>query len=58
MIDAANSIIVVLLYFFLSTISTNFNIIDDRMIGDPGHGKDSVDGINACDKRYRMGKCV
>jgi len=28
------------------------------MIGDPGYGKDVVDGINACDKRYIMGKCV
>ena len=26
------------------------------MIGAPGHGKDVVDGINACDKRYLMGK--
>ena len=44
--------------FFLSIISTNFNIIVDRMIGAPGHEKDVVDGINACDKRYLMGKCV
>ena len=28
------------------------------MIGAPGHGKDVVDRINACDKRYLMGKCV
>ena len=26
------------------------------MLGDPGHGKDMVDGINACDKRYLMGE--
>ena len=55
--DVTNSTIVVLLYF-LSMISTNFNIIVDRMIGAPGHGKDVVDGINACDNRYMMGKYV
>ena len=43
---------------FLSMISTNFNIIVDRMIGALGHGKDMVDGINACGKRYLMGKFV
>ena len=44
--------------FFLSILSTNFNIIVNRMIGSPGHGKDVVDRINACDNRYLMGKCV
>ena len=39
-------------------ISTNFNIIVGRMIGSPGHGKDVVDGINACDKRYLIGILV
>ena len=43
---------------FLSIVSTNLNIIVDRMIGSPGHGKDVVDGINVCDKRYLMKKCV
>ena len=38
--------------------SANFNIIVDRIIGAPGHGKDVVDGINACGKKYFMGKCV
>ena len=52
--DVANSIVVVL-PFILSTISTKFNIIVDRMIGVSGHRKDVVDGIKACDKRYRMG---
>ena len=33
-------------FIFLSTISTNFNIIVDRAIGALGHGKDVVDGIN------------
>ena len=37
---------------FLSTISTKFHVIVDHMIGTPGHGKDVIDGINACDKRY------
>ena len=39
-------------------ISANFNIIVDRMIGAPKHGKDVVDGINACEKIYVMMKCV
>ena len=39
-------------------IYTNFNVIVGRMIGAPGHGIDVVDGINSCDKRYLMGKCV
>ena len=44
-------------FIFLSTI-TNFNIIVDRAIGALGHEKDVVDGINAYDKRYLMGKDV
>ena len=55
--DVVNSTVVVLLYFsnqlFLLTL-----IIVDRMIRVAGHGKDVVDRINACDKRYLMGKCV
>ena len=39
----ANSIVVVL-HYFLSMISTNFNIIVDRMIGAPEHGQDVVGG--------------
>ena len=38
--------------YFLSLLSSNFNITIDRMIGIPGHEKDIVDAINACDKRY------
>ena len=38
--------------YFLSLLSSNFNINIDRMIGAPGYGKDIVDVINACDKRY------
>ena len=53
--DNTNSIGVVLFNFCLSIISTNFNVIVDRMIKAPGHGYDTSDGINACDKRYLMG---
>ena len=31
-------------------ISTNFNIIVDRMIGASGYGIDVIDGISTCDK--------
>ena len=42
--------------YFLSLLSSNFNITIDRMIGAPGHGKDIVDAINAYDKRYLQEK--
>ena len=42
--------------YFLSYASAKYTIIVDRMIGAPGHGKDIVDGINACDKRHLKGK--
>ena len=51
--DAANSTVVMLL---LSMISTELKFIVDRMIGAPGHRKDMIDGINACDNRYLMVK--
>ena len=38
--------------YFLSLLSSNFNINIDKMIGSPGHGKDIVDATNACDKRF------
>ena len=41
--------------FFKSIVSTDFNIIVDRIIGAPGYEKDVVDGINSCNKRYLMG---
>ena len=44
------------LWCLLSIISINFNIIVDRIIGAPGHGKDAFDGINACDKWYLISK--
>ena len=43
-------------FICLSIISANFNVIVDRMIEVPGHGKDVVDGINFCDKRYLIGE--
>ena len=42
--------------YFLSYVSAKYNIIVDQMIGAPGHGKDIVDSINVCDKRYLKGK--
>ena len=39
-------------FYFLSLLSSNFNITIDRIIGALGHGKDIVDVSNACDKRY------
>ena len=54
LIDVADSTVVVLLYF-LTMVSTKFNIIVDRVIGTFGHGKCVVDGINVCDKRYLWG---
>ena len=41
-------------FIFLSMISTNFNIIVDRMIGASRHSKVIVDGINTSKKRCRM----
>ena len=53
---ALSDIVVVHRCIFLSLRSSNFNIIIDRLIGVLGHGKDIVDAINACDKRYLKGK--
>ena len=52
--DVSNSIDVVLLYL-LSIVSTNLNGIVDHIIGNPGYGKNIVDGINSYDKRYLVG---
>ena len=38
--------------YFVSLLSSNYNITIDRMIGIPRHVKDIVDAINACDKRH------
>ena len=42
--------------YVLSIISFNYNILIDLMTGYPEHGKDVVDDVNTCDKRYLMGK--
>ena len=52
--DFTSSIDVIILYIILS----KFNTIIDRVIGGPGYCKGVVDGINACDKRSLIGKCV
>ena len=36
--------------YLLSLISVRFNIVIDRAVEAPGHGKDIVDGLNATDK--------
>ena len=40
----------------MSYISFKYQIIIDRMIGTPGHGKDLIDGINTSNKRYLKDK--
>ena len=36
----------------MSYLSTSYQIVLDRAIDTPGHGKDVVDGFNAVQKRY------
>ena len=38
--------------YLMSAISMKYDVVIDRAIGAPGHGKDVVDGLNAVDKRY------
>ena len=35
-----------------SGLAVKFQVVIDRAVGAPGHGKDVVDGLNAVDKRY------
>ena len=42
--------------YFLSLLSSNFNIIIDRMIGAPVHSKDIMDVMNSFHNRYLKGK--
>jgi hypothetical protein len=42
--------------FLLSMLAFRFQIIIDRAVGAPGHGKDEVDRLNAVDKRYLQSK--
>ena len=41
--------------YFLSYVSFKHSITIDRMVSTSGHGKNIVDSINACDKRYLKG---
>eukprot|EP00957_Ditylum_brightwellii_P078478 5967207-Ditylum_brightwellii.AAC.1 len=38
--------------YLLSLISVRFNIVVDRAVGAPGHGRDIVDGLNATDNFF------
>ena len=38
--------------YFLSLLSLSFNVVIDRAIGTPGHGKDIIDGLNAVTKCF------
>eukprot|EP00978_Attheya_sp_CCMP212_P009286 scaffold21956_cov70-Attheya_sp.AAC.2 len=39
-------------YYLLSVVSVKFQIVIDRAVDTPGHGKDVVDGFNAVQKRF------
>ena len=39
-------------YYMMSYLSKLYQIVLDRAVDTPGHGKDVVDGINAVQKRY------
>ena len=39
-------------YYLMSYLSTSYQIVLDRAIDTPGHGKDVVDGFNAVHKLY------
>ena len=39
-------------YYLMSCLSTSYQIVLDRAVDTPGHGKDVVDGFNAVQKRY------
>ena len=39
-------------YYLMSYLSTSYQIVLDRAVDTPGHGKDVVDGFNAVQKRY------
>ena len=45
--------------YLLIVLVLQYGIVIDRAIGDPGHGKDIVDGLNATDKHFLQGKmCI
>ena len=39
-------------YYLMSYLSTSYQIVIDRAVDTPGHGKYVVDGFNAIQKRY------
>ena len=39
-------------YYLMSYLSTSYQIVIDRDVDTPGHGKDVVDGFNAVQKQY------
>ena len=39
-------------YYMMSYLSTSYQIVLDRAVDTPGHGKDVLDGFNAVHKRY------
>ena len=39
-------------YYLMSYLSTSYQIVHDRAVDTPGHGKYVVDGFNAVQKRY------
>ena len=44
--------------YLLSCLAAEFDIIIDRLVDAPGHGKDVVDGMNAQDKVYLRHKMI
>ena len=38
-------------YYLMSYLSTSYQIVLDRAVDTPGHGKDVADGFNAVQKR-------
>ena len=41
-----------IVYYLMSYLSTSYQIVLDRAVDTPGHGKDVLDGFNAVQKRY------
>ena len=39
-------------YYLISYLSKSYQIVIDRAVDTPGHGKDVVDGFNDVQKRY------
>ena len=44
-------------YYLMSYLSTSYQIVLDKAVDTPGHGKDIVDGFNAVQKRY-LASCL